>query len=114
MPAVCEMLDIPYTGSDPLALAVGSTVSALNGLGGYVTIAASLAIIARLVDQSLVRSIVEPSGDSRLTMLETLREYGIELLDTMGERPALRQRRLRGCGVETQGQLQWRGAPARE
>lgn len=40
--------------------------------------------IARLVDHHLVRS--EPDAPGRFTMLETIREYGRELLDLAGER----------------------------
>lgn len=47
--------------------------------------------IAKLTDQNMVRSTSAPRGDSRLMMLETLREFGLDLLDTLGETVSLRR-----------------------
>ena len=51
-----------------------------------------LAGIAALVDQSLVQQRDGAGGDPRFVMLETLREYALELLDEAGERGMLQQR----------------------
>jgi DNA-binding CsgD family transcriptional regulator len=46
--------------------------------------------LAVLVDQSLVGRADEPPGESRYTMLETIREYALEQLETSGEEAAVR------------------------
>jgi tetratricopeptide (TPR) repeat protein len=46
--------------------------------------------VAGLVDWNLLKAV----GDGRFLMLETIREYGIELLDTSGEIGAVRDRHL--------------------
>ena len=48
--------------------------------------------VAALVDQSLVQQGEGSDGESRFTMLETLREYALEQLDTAGERQLVQQR----------------------
>ena len=48
--------------------------------------------VAALVDQSLVQQGEGSDGESRFTMLETLREYALEQLDRAGERHLLQQR----------------------
>ena len=45
-----------------------------------------------LVDHSLVRQETDSGGDSRYTMLETIREYALEHLIASGEEEATRQR----------------------
>jgi tetratricopeptide (TPR) repeat protein len=45
-----------------------------------------------LVDQGLVRRLDEPNGDVRFTMLETIRDYAVELLDERAEDTAIRSR----------------------
>jgi predicted ATPase/class 3 adenylate cyclase len=50
----------------------------------------SLEEIATLVDWSLLK----PIGEGRFLMLETIREYGVELLDANGESDELRDRHL--------------------
>jgi predicted ATPase/class 3 adenylate cyclase/DNA-binding NarL/FixJ family response regulator len=47
--------------------------------------------IASLLDKSLLRQEAEASGESRFTMLETIREYALERLAANGELEALRQ-----------------------
>ena len=50
--------------------------------------------IASLIDKSLLRSTRQTEGDGeepRLLMLETIREYGLELLASSGEAPHARQ-----------------------
>jgi predicted ATPase len=51
--------------------------------------------LASLVDESLVRRLRLPSGEPRFTMLETIREYAVELLDASGEAETLHRRH---CG----------------
>jgi predicted ATPase/DNA-binding CsgD family transcriptional regulator len=45
-----------------------------------------------LVANSLVRRTDDPAGDSRYTLLETVREYGVERLQESGEARSIRQR----------------------
>ncbi|HET8626058.1 MAG TPA: tetratricopeptide repeat protein [Thermomicrobiales bacterium] len=48
-------------------------------------------LLAALVDKSLLRRVDGPDGEPRLTMLETLREYGLERLEECGEAAAARR-----------------------
>jgi tetratricopeptide (TPR) repeat protein len=50
--------------------------------------------LERLVDHSLVRQ-TETTGEPRFTMLETIREFGLEQLDTSGEASEAHQRHAR-------------------
>jgi predicted ATPase/DNA-binding CsgD family transcriptional regulator len=52
-------------------------------------------LLARLVDKSLVSASQSPSGRTRYRLLETVREYGLELLAQAGELEAARDRHLR-------------------
>jgi non-specific serine/threonine protein kinase len=45
-----------------------------------------------LVANSLVRRVDDPAGDSRYTLLEMVREFGVESLDQSDEASAIRQR----------------------
>jgi len=47
---------------------------------------------ARLLDHSLIRQVVQSDGSTRYTMLETIREYGLEQLEAHGEVETLRSR----------------------
>ena len=42
-------------------------------------------VISALVDHSLVQAISQPTADARFQMLETLRDYGLEQLDALGD-----------------------------
>jgi predicted ATPase/DNA-binding XRE family transcriptional regulator len=48
--------------------------------------------VGALVDQSLVQQGEDTDGESRFAMLETLREYALEQLETAGERHLVQQR----------------------
>jgi predicted ATPase/DNA-binding SARP family transcriptional activator len=48
--------------------------------------------LASLVDESLVRRLRRPTGEARFTMLETIREFAVELLERSGEAETVRRR----------------------
>jgi len=54
----------------------------------------ALDLLTRLIDKSLVMMERTPSGDTRYRMLETLRQFGLELLTTQGRAEAVRARHL--------------------
>jgi predicted ATPase/DNA-binding winged helix-turn-helix (wHTH) protein/Tfp pilus assembly protein PilF len=47
--------------------------------------------VASLVDKSLLRQEAQADGEPRLSMLETIRAYGLECLTARGEEPTIRQ-----------------------
>ena len=47
--------------------------------------------VASLIDKHLVQQTVQEGEDIRLTMLETIREYGLEMLSASGERETAQQ-----------------------
>ena len=69
--AVCQAVHAPAAGS-------GQSLDVLDG-------------VASLVDKSLLRQQEQSSGEPRFTMLETIREYGLECLTASGEEPAVRR-----------------------
>ncbi len=46
--------------------------------------------LSALVDKSLVRQTIDSAGDTRFTMLETIREFAVEILDSHDDRNAVR------------------------
>ena len=64
-----------------------AAAEAVAGRDGDLDVFAGL---GSLVDSSLLRQD-EHAGESRFTMLETIREYGLERLADSGEEPAVRQ-----------------------
>jgi predicted ATPase/DNA-binding SARP family transcriptional activator len=52
----------------------------------------TLDIVGALADASLVRTVRDPVTDTRITMLETIREYALEQLRQSGEERAARDR----------------------
>ncbi|HET7727599.1 MAG TPA: adenylate/guanylate cyclase domain-containing protein [Candidatus Limnocylindrales bacterium] len=73
-------------GSAPLDVAV-ELAGPADELG-----ADPLATLEALLDQSLVRALPGESGESRISMLETIREYALERLTELGETERLRDR----------------------
>jgi non-specific serine/threonine protein kinase len=62
----------------------------------------ALEIVSSLVDKNLFRAIDRPDSDAgqdltRFTMLETIREYGLERLQESGEAPDARDRHAAWC-----------------
>jgi predicted ATPase len=47
-------------------------------------------IVESLIDSSLLRQEEDPTGDARFGMLETIREFGLEMLAASGEEDAVR------------------------
>ena len=56
-----------------------------------------LDLVSALVDQSLLRAGEGPSGEPRFTMLETIRELGLEQLAASGEAEMIRQAHAAYC-----------------
>jgi len=96
-----------------LAVFVGGfTVEAAEEVGGPT----SLDPLTVLADHSLVRQVTSPAGESRLWMLETIREFGLEQLVAHGEETATRDAHAAyflqmGAeaeqGLNMHAQLQW-------
>ena len=53
--------------------------------------------ITQLTDHHLLRSVSTPSGETRFKMLETVREFGIDLLDESGELQTLLHTHAEWC-----------------
>ena len=73
-----------------LAIFVGGfTLDAAEAIAGDLNLDI-LSSVASLVDKSLVRQVASETGQARYTMLETVREFGLEQLDALGETGAVR------------------------
>jgi predicted ATPase/transcriptional regulator with XRE-family HTH domain len=71
--------------------------------------------LASLVDKSLLQQEEATAGESRLVMLETLREYALERLEQSGEADALRQLHAEYyLGLVEAAEPAFRGPQARE
>jgi len=55
--------------------------------------------MASMVDKSLVQQVEHGKGESRFVMLETIREYGLEKLQTSGEQPQTKRAHAAYCLV---------------
>ena len=80
-------------------------------------------VVAALHDKSLLRRDSGPVDDARFIMLETVREYGLELLDASSEAADVRRRHAKFFGelaeaaaepLQGAGQQQWLDALDRE
>jgi predicted ATPase/DNA-binding SARP family transcriptional activator len=56
-----------------------------------------LDLLASLVNKSLVQQSVQPDGEPRFSLLETVREYALDELRTSGERPILARSHAECC-----------------
>jgi predicted ATPase/Tfp pilus assembly protein PilF len=54
----------------------------------------TIELVSSLVEKSLVRQIETGEGEPRFQMLETIRQYGLRLLDSLGETEAIRRRQF--------------------
>lgn len=86
------------------------------GAGGPLPACAVEQALAGLIDKSVVRTRLEPSGRFGHRMLDTIREYGLRWLDELGETPEVADRhagRFRRIAHEADaawmgpGQLDW-------
>ncbi|MGH9113219.1 MAG: ATP-binding protein, partial [Acidimicrobiales bacterium] len=72
------------------------TVEAAAQVAGFPPVDSSVADgLARLADNSL--AIVRPGGETRYSVLETIRQYGVDRLGADGELDDVRTRHLRWC-----------------
>lgn len=69
----------------------GCSLDAVREIGGDGALDV-LPELRALVANSLVRRTDSPAGDSRYTLLEMVREFGVECLETSGEATIIRQR----------------------
>jgi predicted ATPase len=83
----------PATGLPALSAGVASASAKVElAKEGQDEVGAAEALIEALVDKSLVVERAGADGESRLSMLETLREYAQERLEESGEGEAVRNR----------------------
>jgi predicted ATPase/DNA-binding CsgD family transcriptional regulator len=83
--------------------AAAFTVDAAAQVAGFLPVDAGLADgLARLADNSL--AVARPGAETRYRVLETIRQYGVDKLDQVGELEEVRARQVRWC-VETAEKL---------
>ena len=80
-----------FVGGFTLEAAETMSIPRSGAVPGTATSPDVLDLIAALVDQSLIRQL-EYEVEPRYGMLETIREYGLELLETRGELDEMRRR----------------------
>ena len=72
------------------------TVEAAGQVAGFQPVESGLADgLARLADNSL--AVARPGSETRYRVLETIRQYGVDQLDQMGELEEVRARQVRWC-----------------
>jgi predicted ATPase len=69
----------------------GHTVEAAEAVAGPAIAGGVLEGLASLLDKNLLRQETQPDGEPRFTMLETIREFGLERLGTAGEEAEARR-----------------------
>lgn len=69
----------------------GHTVEAAESVASPAMAGGVLEGLASLVDKNLLRQETQPDGEPRFTMLETIREFGLERLGTAGEEAEARR-----------------------
>jgi predicted ATPase len=74
------------------SLEAATAVVGITDADGHATPVDVFAGIATLIDHSLVRQHATAEGSPRFSMLETIREFGLEQLAHSGEHEAMRQR----------------------
>ena len=70
----------------------GFTLAAAEAVGNHDGTLDAFAGVERLCEQSLLRQAEGPGSEPRFTMLETIREFGLEQLAAAGEAAELRKR----------------------
>jgi predicted ATPase/DNA-binding XRE family transcriptional regulator len=69
----------------------------LDAAEAVMTNGSVLDLLASLVDKSLVQRTEQPSGETRFSLLETIREFGLEQLEASGEMSDLRAAHAAYC-----------------
>jgi non-specific serine/threonine protein kinase len=75
----------------------GSTPDAAMAVGAVAGVADPLDVLGSLVDKSLLRRVETTDGESRVAMLETVREYALERLAASGESEPCRAAQAAWC-----------------
>jgi predicted ATPase/DNA-binding CsgD family transcriptional regulator len=97
--AVCQRTSVGEEGTGPESSPVSG-----SPLNGYPTpVPSVLDGIAALVDSSLLVQRQQPDGEPRFTMLETIREFGLEQLAVSGEADEIRRLHAAWCLELTEG-----------
>jgi tetratricopeptide (TPR) repeat protein len=74
------------------AFAGGATFEAIEAVVNFDGSRDVFGGLERLLEQSLLRQEEDPGGEPRFTMLETIREFGLEQLESSGEAEETRRR----------------------
>ena len=85
-----------FVGGCSLSAAERMAGTDVDDLGSASMLACDgLDLVASLVDKSLLKEEAGPNNETRLVMLETIREYGLERLREAGEEGEMRRRHAR-------------------